>query len=1653
MCFNSASDGASADSVGQVGPPPDAPVAAEASRLGSSLVSGSPSVRTPRCGSQASVENASSRCCPPFEEADQGLPRRSEAESAGDKPSKRNPVAIPGVLGEGAGYRFALGGILVYFEGCGAERASVRSSGRSSSSSSSSSSSPAISSSSSDTSSSSTNGSKISNARLDDGLLDASCSSEGAKKKGCCCCRGCLTWGSAAEPAEKGKQQQQQQQQEERETGEGWSSAEDVGRRRETGGAAEEAGCAQENTLCLCCSAQPEIAARRQASRCCCCCPFNDCRAPLAEALARALAQGACPTDASMLQQTLQQQHGQRQQQHQEQQPKQQHLLNTDALREAEPGGGGEPGAVSVSSSTKRETEDAGASSRKEGRVAAAAEEACESSHNNTPFGAEAEETAPDNAVPQGGGRHQAEKQQQAFPSLLQSITGGSSSVLASLVKLPLPAPPSAAQMLQTAWRVADTKLVVPKDSLLFDSRFESGNLLAAVKGIYEPNVYLLVLRPDAKRNNKTCWFFFCVQTPQRAGGSQRDPPLTVTFKVLNLVKSNNFYSRGLGAPFVFSSEAFRERGEGWRRSEGPVRFFRNSAAAAVNYILEGCSSAHSAAAGPGGGGLPPPEISPPPSPAAAAAAAAAAGGGGGGIQHWTYDAESPATDLRASYFSLEFDFTFSSRDGDRVFFASCLPYTYSDLLDLTAAMRIDPRARQRCSVQTLCLTPGGLPCPVFFARSLPRAASGAAAAACRHANSTEQQLSAEGSPASLSEGSPAGASSPTARGGGPPLPSGGPPSQSSSPPRDPLPSSSTLLKALEGRCPWFDMNACVCKIQRCKEGTGRVVALRELGVVCSYTLEASVFCHGAADSQRWREALRLAEEREAGAAASRDAACNNTGGSSTTHALGPSEPPGGPSPPTSRWVGPFTPRVPFSGSSKALLQCPGSSKDPFAGAPDGGAPLTGSPPSEGFGNTPLSGSPPVRGPGGPPSLLHFDAGSLLLTGVSVGLAVYDWALHIVRGAPGLLQPGGPPAAANSEKPVVGPHHACTRCLLLGKAAGSPHPPMSTLCHRKPYGGPSLRRRGTPHRRQESAGQCSYETWGLPLRVGGPLRGPREGNSRGASAPPPQAEDMADGPLFLPPTVQGPDAATASEGPSSEEGAPLPTAESAARVAASAVRRSLRYFAARASAAGLEFEGPPQGPPPPPATSPLRVRESVLLVDPPGLLRAPEARPLFRGPSRGGAPVTGRLSRASQRPLKAAAAAAAAAGGNSLRLHRAADGPGSPLSLGVPQGPYGPPGRIASRDFKGDSKTAAPRLCLRMQASGRGSLTSAVLCSSSGQTACCGGPRRFCEEETAADPQLVVAIPMQGPPSARAPEHSLWGPPQEAAHGGPIEPGSPYKGPWGPRPDTRGSGAPCRGCLQGGSQCPTAAAAVLRQQQQQEQQRISWARRGGPHLRWALSRVTAVGKQLLYPKDSTAAERAPLPATARQRPREGPNALQQAGRGQQQRVSARSPPHPSLAEKGGSLCCCQPSDGGPLLDLKQAEGPSPSWRGPSASNSPLVFPKHAREPPEEPSSLGEAHGPPQGRGPRSSWLQAVPPSAVSPLGRGVPLAAAAAGSIFAARGWPGGRQLWGGPLSELESLTVTRVTPTAKPSGRPRRHARGGPLKGALLASKGPLHM
>ncbi|XP_005529186.1 PREDICTED: cytosolic carboxypeptidase 2 [Pseudopodoces humilis] len=169
-----------------------------------------------------------------------------------------------------------------------------------------------------------------------------------------------------------------------------------------------------------------------------------------------------------------------------------------------------------------------------------------------------------------------------------------------------------------------------PQDTtLLFESRFESGNLQKAIKvGPYE---YVLTLRPDLYTAKHTQWFYFRVQ-------NTRQEPL-YRFTIANMAKPKSLYGQGL-QPLLYSQQDAQSRGIGWHRVGTDICYYRGRA------------------------GEPP-------------------------------------------MFRLSWTVRFP-HDGDTCFFASCYPYTYSDLQHYLRALAADPARSRYCVVQALCRSLAG---------------------------------------------------------------------------------------------------------------------------------------------------------------------------------------------------------------------------------------------------------------------------------------------------------------------------------------------------------------------------------------------------------------------------------------------------------------------------------------------------------------------------------------------------------------------------------------------------------------------------------------------------------------------------------------------------------------------------------------------------------------------------------------------------------------------------------------------------------------------------------------------------------------------------------------------------------------------------------
>ncbi|XP_074131446.1 cytosolic carboxypeptidase 2 isoform X5 [Sminthopsis crassicaudata] len=104
-------------------------------------------------------------------------------------------------------------------------------------------------------------------------------------------------------------------------------------------------------------------------------------------------------------------------------------------------------------------------------------------------------------------------------------------------------------------------------DTLLFESRFESGNLQKAVR--VDTYDYELTLRTDLYTNKHTQWFYFRVQNTRKE--------ITYRFTIVNLLKPKSLYTIGM-KPLLYSEVDARTQNMGWRRAGDEIKYYRKAA-------------------------------------------------------------------------------------------------------------------------------------------------------------------------------------------------------------------------------------------------------------------------------------------------------------------------------------------------------------------------------------------------------------------------------------------------------------------------------------------------------------------------------------------------------------------------------------------------------------------------------------------------------------------------------------------------------------------------------------------------------------------------------------------------------------------------------------------------------------------------------------------------------------------------------------------------------------------------------------------------------------------------------------------------------------------------------------------------------------------
>jgi len=102
--------------------------------------------------------------------------------------------------------------------------------------------------------------------------------------------------------------------------------------------------------------------------------------------------------------------------------------------------------------------------------------------------------------------------------------------------------------------------------TLVFESRFESGNLRRAIQ-VYEYE-YDLILHPDYLTKGNTQWYYFRVSNT-RVGRTYR-------FNIVNLLKPDSLFNHGM-RPLIYSEYEAKNMGKGWHRGCQKICYFQNT--------------------------------------------------------------------------------------------------------------------------------------------------------------------------------------------------------------------------------------------------------------------------------------------------------------------------------------------------------------------------------------------------------------------------------------------------------------------------------------------------------------------------------------------------------------------------------------------------------------------------------------------------------------------------------------------------------------------------------------------------------------------------------------------------------------------------------------------------------------------------------------------------------------------------------------------------------------------------------------------------------------------------------------------------------------------------------------------------------------------
>ncbi|ESU39363.1 Hypothetical protein DHA2_10976 [Giardia duodenalis] len=230
-------------------------------------------------------------------------------------------------------------------------------------------------------------------------------------------------------------------------------------------------------------------------------------------------------------------------------------------------------------------------------------------------------------------------------------------------------------------------------DSLVFDARFEAGNLFSAAR-VLGSQQYELMMSPDFGTCEHMNWFYFAIGNVRKH--------TRYTFKILNFVKPTSMFLEGAGI-LVYTPSQHKK---GWRRMGEEICYYPNVLKKRGEYYYGMVENIYAnpiveaAAERPKTSGT----KSRPASRAASKSGTRAKSSDKKEQKPITKKkkvSSKPQQDVMGSQYTLSFSLTFKS-DEDIVFLASAFPYTYTDLNRYMEYLRAIPLVRIEKLTRTL---------------------------------------------------------------------------------------------------------------------------------------------------------------------------------------------------------------------------------------------------------------------------------------------------------------------------------------------------------------------------------------------------------------------------------------------------------------------------------------------------------------------------------------------------------------------------------------------------------------------------------------------------------------------------------------------------------------------------------------------------------------------------------------------------------------------------------------------------------------------------------------------------------------------------------------------------------------------------------------